>query len=155
MTLRRPAGGFTLIEFVVATLLSLIVVLAMGRIITTNLKSWEQGRDKAVLQQNVTEALEWMARQVRASRRIQVVSATELRCYDESLVLMHTYRWQGAGTKLQQDGVNLSPRTCLQFSVTPDVDTTSVRLALQFEDKSGTRVAGTTRATVRNRYFVY
>ena len=63
--------GYTLIELMIAVVLGLVVVLALGRLILTNQRSWEQGRDKTVLQQNVTESLEWMARSIRAAHTLK------------------------------------------------------------------------------------
>jgi type II secretory pathway component PulJ len=157
MTGARRGGGFTIIELMIACFLSLVVVLAMGRIIQQNVISWQQGRDKAVLQQNVTEALEWMSRWVRSSRSITVVSASELRCYDETGALTHTFRRTvvGGEGRLQQDGADLVDRVCPSFTVTPDTDTTRLTLALQLQDPAGNLVAATTRAAVRNRFFEY
>jgi Tfp pilus assembly protein PilV len=153
---RRGSGGFTLVELMIASFLSLVVVLAMGRIIQQNVRSWQQGRDKALLQQNVTEALEWMSRWVRASRTIQVVSSSEFRCYDETGTLTHTFKRVATnGGRLRQDGIDLVDRTCTSFTVTPDADTTRIRLALELEDNASNRVAATTRATIRNRFFEY
>ena len=152
--------GFTMIEMMIALLLSFIVVLAMGRIIQQNVRSWRQGQDKAILQQNVTETLEWMSRSVRASRRVEVAAAAmptaEFRCYDESGTLTHTFRRVTTnGGRLQQDGVEFVARKCTGFTVTPDADTTRLTIALELEDGAFNRVAATTRATIRNRFFEY
>ena len=124
----------------------------MGSLILQNQRSWQWGRDKTVLQQNTTEALEWMARSVRASRRLAVVSDTKFRTYNENGVLVHSYeRTLVAGEgRLQEDAMDLVDRRCTQFQVTTDEDTTSVTLVLELEDDAGNRVAVMTRATVRN-----
>ncbi len=150
-------GGFTMIELTVAILLSLFVVLALGKIILASQRSWEWGRDKAVLQQNDTEVLEWMSRSVRAARTLRVVSSSELRTYDEGNNLAHTFKLATVSgvPKLQQDGIDMTPRKCTQFVVTPDPDTTSVQLTVELEDKAGNRVAAMTRPAIRNRFFEY
>ena len=61
--------GFTMVELMIASFLAVIVVLALGNVILVSQKSWEWGRDKTVLQQNVAEVTEWMARSVRQSQR--------------------------------------------------------------------------------------
>jgi Tfp pilus assembly protein PilW len=71
---RGGSAGYTLIELAVGGFLALFVVLALGHVILQNQRSWEWGRDKAVLQQNATEGIEWMARAVRAARRLEVIS---------------------------------------------------------------------------------
>jgi len=156
MIRRRDRRGFTLVEMMIACFLSLVVVLAMGKIMQQNVKSWQQGRDKAVLQQNVTEALEWMTRWVRAARTITVVSSSEFRCYDETGTLTHTFRRIAAGGgRLQQDGADLVDRKCPSFTVAPDADTTRLTIVLELEDGAANRVAATTTAAIRNRYFEY
>jgi Tfp pilus assembly protein PilV len=159
-------SGFTMMELTVAVFLAFVVVLALGRIILASQQSWEWGRDKAVLQQNASEALEWMARSVRAARRLQVIAGNQLRTYDENGVLVHTYRVVTvAGVpKLQEDGHDLTARECTLFTVTPDPDTTSVTLQVELaaltRNKSGAqvelaRVKAMTRPAIRNRFFEY
>ena len=157
MRCRRVPRGFTLIELVIASFIAFVVVLAMGRIIQMNLRAWEWGRDKSVLQANATEALEWMSRQVRSAHHVTVVSASEFRTYDNGGTLLHTYRRQvvsGVG-RLQQDGVNLVDRKCVVFVASPDTATVSVALRLELEDQANNRVEAMTRATVRNRSFTF
>jgi prepilin-type N-terminal cleavage/methylation domain-containing protein len=150
---RGTDRGYTMIELIIASVIALIVVLAMGKLILVNQSSWEGGRDKAVLQANVTESLEWMARSIRAARTAQVVDVDEFRTYDESGNLAHTYRLvvAGGGNRLQEDGQDLINRNCTQFVVAANADTTSLTLTLELEDKAGDRVAGMSRTTLRNR----
>lgn len=153
--MRRPLGraGFTLVEAVIASSLGLIVVLAMGLIMLAGQRSWDWGRDRAVLQQNAADGLDWMARSVRRARSVRVISPAEFRTFDEAGLLVHTYR-RVVGTgppRLQQDGADLIPRRCNRFVVTPDGDTTSLTLEIEIEDELGNTVAATTRSAVRNR----
>ncbi len=161
--MRRDDGrkGFTLLEMMIGLSLALIVVFALGRIVTSNQKAWEWGRDKTVLQANVTEALEWMSRGVHGARTLEVISHSgvndEFRAYDETGALLHTYRRvmvSGVG-RLQQDGANLVDRPCTRFIVTPNADTTSLTFDLELKSKTDALVAATTRATVRNRFFTF
>ena len=149
--------GFTIIEMLVAIFLSLILIFAIGRILTSSQRAWSWGRDKAVLQANSTEALEWMARSVRAARRLQVISGAEFRTYDENGALVHTYKRSivGGVGRLQQDGSNLVSRACTAFSVVPDPDTTSLSLTLELQDDSGNKIREVTRAAIRNRSFEF
>lgn len=157
---QEPVGtrrGFTMIELMVAIFLSLIVIFAIGKILTSSQRAWAWGRDKVTLQANSAEALEWMARSVRAAQRLRVVSASEFRTYDETGALVHTYRrvLVGGVGRLQQDGTNLVSRTCNAFTVTPDPDTTSLTLTLELQDASGNKLREVTRAAVRNRTFEF
>jgi len=140
----------------IATFLAFIVVLALGKLILANQQSWEWGRDKVVLQQNTTEALEWMSRSVRAARSLSTSSATSFATHDSSGAVIHTYQLVGGDdARLQEDGVDLVDRRCLQFDVVPDSDTTSLSLTLELEDNAGSRVLGSTRARLRNRSFEF
>jgi hypothetical protein len=149
---RASASGATIVELMLAIFLALIVVYALGRIILANQRSWEWARDKIVLQQNVTEALEWMARNVRAARSVDVVSPNELHTFDEDGNITHSFlREAVAGSfRLRQDGSDLVDRVCTQFLVTPDDDSTSVTLVVELQDKAGNKVKGMTRAALRN-----
>lgn len=153
---RRASAGYTLVELVVAGGLSLIVVLALGQLVVANQRAWAEGRDKAVLQQNATEALERIARAVRAANRVVRVSGSEMRTYDASGVLLHTYRRVAAGAagRLQEDGADLVARNCTRFIVTASGDK-SVRLDLELEDAAANRVAVITRAAVRSRTLAF
>jgi hypothetical protein len=146
-----------MIELLVAVFLALTVVLALGRIILANQRSWEWGRDKTVLQQNVTESLEWMARSVRSARSLEIVSDSELRTYDAGGGLTHTFRRAIASGayRLQQDGSDLVDRVCTDFVVTPDEDSTSVTLVVELQDKAGNKVRAMTRATLRNTSYEF
>jgi len=154
---RCSCRGFTTIELVVAGAIAMVVVLAMGYLILQNQRSWKWGRDKAVLQQNTTEALEWMARSVRGARTLAVVSDTRFLTYDENGSVVHTFDrvLVGGEGRLRQDAVDLVETRCTQFQVTPDDDTTSVTLLLELEDDAGNRVAAKTRATLRNRIYEF
>lgn len=153
--MKPPQGpaGFTLIEAVIATSLGLIVVLAMGSLMLVGQKSWEWGRDRAVLQQNAADAMEWMARAIRSARSLEVVNPAEFRTYDAGGGLVHTFRRvvvEGI-PRLQQDGADLIPRRCSLFVITPDDDTTSISIEMVIEDELGNVVAASTRSAVRNR----
>ncbi len=157
MTFGHDARGGTLMEMCVGMFLALLVVLAAGNIILTNARAWEWGRDKMVLQQNATEALEWMARAVRAADSLAVISASEVRTYDAGGALLHTYAQviEGSEGRLHQDGSDLVDRVCSQFVVTPGADTTSVTLLVELADNAGDHVAAQTRAALRGRSFVF
>jgi hypothetical protein len=142
-----------MVELMIALILGLVVVLAIGSLVLQNQRSWRWNKDKTVLQQNVTESLEWMARQVRAARSVQVVSSEEFRTYDENDALVHRYEW--TGDRLQQDGSDLVDRKCTDFQVFPDEDTTSVTIVLELEDDAFNLVGGSTRAAIRNQTYEF
>ncbi len=154
---RRAHRGYTLVELTVALVIGLFVVLVLGRIVLSSQSSWRSGHDKAVLQQNTTEALEWMARSIRAARTIAVVDSTEFSTYDETGALVHTYRAAlvGGQYRLQEDGINLVDRVCTRFRCDADDDTTSLTITVEFEDSYGFRVGGKTRAAIRNQSFEF
>jgi prepilin-type N-terminal cleavage/methylation domain-containing protein len=146
-------GGFTLIETVIALSLALVVLLALGTVMLLNQRAYGWGRDKIVLQQNVSDSLERMSRLVRASHRLSVASTTEFSTYDEDEVLTHTVRRVTPTTtgRLQQDGSDLVDRACTLFDVRPNADTTALRIQVELQDGSGNRVLYQTRAALRSR----
>lgn len=149
----RARAGFTMIEMVVSLFVSLIVVFAIGKLMLVNGTSLRQGRDRILLQQNVSEVLDRVCHSTRAARTLQVVSATQFRTYDADGTLKHTYRkWATAsGDRLQEDGRDMSGQACTVFTCTPNADTTSVTLVMKFTNTDGETVDRRTRITVRNR----
>ncbi|HPF71537.1 MAG TPA: prepilin-type N-terminal cleavage/methylation domain-containing protein [Candidatus Krumholzibacteria bacterium] len=152
---RRPArGGFTIVEMVIALMIALIVVLAMGRLLVVNQNAWNDGRDKAQLQQNLSEVLDRMVRSVRGARTVAVVDAGEFRTYDAAGGLVHTYALVRVGDLpgvLQEDGVALTTRRCAAFTCAANGDNTSLTLAVTLLDDADNEVSRTTRVTIRNR----
>lgn len=149
----RASRGYTLVELTVAVFLAFLVVLALGRLMLASQRSWEWGRDKAVLQQNATEALEEMARSVRAARLVAVDDTTHFETYDELGHRVHSYARTlvGGHWRLQLDGHDLVDRDCVRFRVDPDGDTTSLTILVELTDRADNRVAAMTRSAVRNR----
>lgn len=156
-TRHRCRLGFTVVELMIAATIGLVVVLALGKIILVNQRSWVQGQDKMVMQQNATEALEWMARSIRAARSLTVGGADSFSTFDVTGMLVHTYQrvGEGAAARLQEDGRDLIGRPCTQFAVTTNADTTSLTLTVEFADAAGNRVGGMTRSTIRNGSFEF
>jgi type II secretory pathway component PulJ len=153
----RGDAGYTLIELFIALVLGLVVVLAIGKLLIANQRSWEWGRDKVVLQQNTTEVLEWMSRSIRSARTLAVVDSTELRTFDEGGALVKTYDTAATGgqIRLRENGVPLIDRQCTRFVVVPDADTTSVTVIVELEDRAGSRVEAMTRVAIRNDSFEF
>ena len=121
----------------------IVVVLALGALIQANRASFAWGQDKASLQQNVSEALDWMTRSIRAARTLQVNGTEEFRTFDEAGNLEHVYeRATDSGVpRLLVDGSPLIQRRCHSFLVTANSDTTSVTLKVVFESDAGDFVA--------------
>jgi hypothetical protein len=154
---RRGVSGYTMIEMTVGVFLSLIVVLALGKIIQASSRTFGWGQDKTVLQQNTTEALKWMARSVRSARSLSVASLSEFSTKDTTGAVVHNYKLQTVSgvPRLRQDGANLVDRRCTQFRVRPNADTTSLTIKLELQDNSGNLVGDSTRVTIRNRTFEF
>ncbi|MFO7653333.1 MAG: prepilin-type N-terminal cleavage/methylation domain-containing protein [Candidatus Krumholzibacteriia bacterium] len=151
----KKRAGYTIIELMIASFLALVVVLAMGQLILTNQSSWERGRDKVQLQANATEALEWMARQIRPAFRLEVPDDDQFLAYDMTGATIAHFRLETVGgeNRLRDvlNGADLVARNCTRFHVRPDDDTTSVTLTLELENRDEIRVGSVTRAAIRNR----
>ncbi len=152
----RAQAGYTVIELTVALSLAFIVVLALGRLMLVNQTSWRQGQARAVLQQNVTETLEHIARQVRRAHSVEI-SQSALRVLDEDGDVIHSYRRDGYGeaARLEEDGDALTPQICTQFDCDVDDSESTATVSLELANADGSRVAGLIRATVRNRNLVF
>ncbi len=105
---------------------------------------------------------EWMARWIRSSRTVDVISPTEFRTYNEDSTIVHAFRRSGGDDpRLQEDRgdgsgwSDLVARKCTSFAVAPNVDSTSLTLTLELEDKAENRVAASTRAALRNRRYKF
>lgn len=153
----RSQNGFTMMELVIALVIGLVVVLAIGSLVLQNQRSWAWNKDKTVLQQNVTECLEWMARSTRAARSLEVVSDQKFKTYDENGTLVHTYQRANVAAKykIREDDHDLVDRVCTRFQVSPDNDTTSITIEIELRDEAGNLVAGSTRAAARNRSYEF
>jgi hypothetical protein len=145
------------LETVIALFLSVAVLMALGGVMLLNQRAYGWGRDKIILQQNVTESLDQIGRLVRMSRRLVVTSATQFSTYDENGLLAHTVRRAlvGGVGRLQKDGVNLVDRTCVTFDVQPNADTTAITIAVEMQDVSGNRVRSHTTTALRSRDFEF
>lgn len=143
--------GITLMEMMVSILASLIVVMALGRVMTINSQAYDSNRDKSDSQSNASLILERMTRATRQASVIEVVSSDEFRVRDGAGNVVHTYSRSGSGSgaRLQEDGVDMSPEACTQFSITADSDTTSLLLSLTLAGDDGSTVSTTTRVAQR------
>ena len=148
----KSQAGFTPLETVIALSLSVAVLLALGGVMLLNQRAYGWGRDKIILQQNVTECLDRITRRVRMARRLEVVSASEFSTYDESGALAHTVRRAlvGGQGRLQEDGADLVDRTCVSFTAQPNADTTALTVAVELEDRAQNRVKFITTAVARS-----
>jgi len=148
--------GYTLLELMVAGMLSMFVLLALGKLILVNQQSWEWGRDKTVLQQNASLTLERISARVRAARSIAVADSTEFRCYDATGSVTDVFRRVvNSGGRLQHNGLDMVDRTCNAFIVTTDDDTTSVTIQIELADNSDERITAMTRTAIRNQSFTF
>ncbi len=156
VTCRKRQRGYTLIEFTVASMLAILVTLALGRLILANQRSWEWGRDKIVLQQNASLTMERMSSHIRGARSIAVVDSTEFRLYDAGGGLTDIYRRVATdGGRLQHNSLDMVDRRCTAFIVTTDNDTTSVTIQMELADNADSRVAVMSRTAVRNQSFEF
>ncbi len=145
-------AGFTLAELMVAIFISLIVVLGLGRLILANQKALSWNREKATLQQSVTETLEWMSRSVREAYSLEVLNDAEFKTYDSAGLLNHRYRLDSSTDPpvMKEDSRQLSAWHCSGFQVACNTDTTSLTLNLEYSDTMGNSVGAMTRITKRN-----
>ena len=145
--------GVTLIEIVVSLLASSIIILSIGRIVTTNQSMIKGGSDKAVLQQELSRTLVQITNDVRAAHSVVRTGNGEFRTFDKGGTQLHVYQRVGADddARIRRDGVLVTDRICTVLTAATNADSTHLHLDLTFADLSSNRVAGHTAASVRNR----
>ncbi len=150
---KKNQFGFTILELMVASMISLIVVIGLGQLILTSQKAWGWGADKVELQRNVAESIEWMARSIRSASSLVVAGSEDFTTYDADGNLLHRYNLglSGGEKRLLEDNSDLVEQQCMDFVVATNADTTSLTLTLELQDDAGNRVAAMTTATLRNR----
>lgn len=150
---RRHPAGMTFVEFMVAALLASVVALAAGVLYLTNQRSFRQGREKLLVQQNVTFCIEEMARDIRRAWRADHVNSAKIVLYDVGGVAYST--WELAvvdgENRLVRNGLSFAPEECteLEFTVL-EPDTSALGMTLELQDDAENRVKVESQAALRN-----
>ena len=150
---RRPdQAGLTLIEMMVAIVASSIVVMSLGRLVTTNQTMVFGGRSRAVLKQDVSRVLNVITQDVRESRWVMAQSAAEFRTYDTAGAVTHVYLLTAVdGDNLvTRDGMALAQNACDNLAVAASPDSTILTVSLGLSDDRQNATAGFTAVSVRN-----
>lgn len=141
---RRRQAGLTMIELLVALSLVIVVVLAAGFLYVTNQRSFRQGREKLLVQQNVSWCVEEVSRDLRRAWRADPVNAQKIVLYDVDGVAFATWELgsEGGQDRLLRNGTAQAPEQCtrLVFSVEAP-DTSAIGVDLELIDASDNRVA--------------
>lgn len=140
---RRRQAGLTMIELLVALSLVIVVVLAAGFVYMTNQRSFRQGREKLLVQQNLSWCVEEVSRDLRRAWRVDHVDAQKIVLYDVDGLAFATWELgsEGGQGRLLRNGTAQAPEQCtrLVFSVeTPD--TSAIGIDLELADASDNRV---------------
>jgi type II secretory pathway pseudopilin PulG len=123
----RRQSGLTMIELLVALSLAVIVVIAVGSVYLTNQRSFRQGREKLLTQQNLSWCMEEVARDLRRAWRADRVNAQKIVLYDTDGLVFATWELgsEGGQDRLLRNGTAQAPEQCtaLAFTVAaPDTD---------------------------------
>jgi hypothetical protein len=133
-----------MIELLVALSLVIVVVVAAGFLYVTNQRSFRQGREKLLVQQNVSWCVEEVARDLRRAWRVDHVDAQKIVLYDVVGVAFATWELgsEGGQDRLLRNGTAQAPEQCtrLTFSVEAP-DTSAIGVDLELADASDNRVA--------------
>ena len=152
---RRTRGrqGATLVELLVAVVLAGIVTLAAVILYLLNERSFDQGREKLMAQQNASWCLEAIARDVRVARRVDLVTAERMVLYDIDGAPISTWArgTVNGQSLLQRNGRSMAPEVCtaLRFTLV-NLESTAVDLMLELEDPAENRIRLETRSALRN-----
>jgi type II secretory pathway pseudopilin PulG len=152
MKMKNNQAGYSLIEIMVAVAISFMVVMALGRVITMNTQAWIYNQESSHVQRNASQALDWMSRDIRQARTLEMISATEFRTLGASGAVEHVYRLDTSGSvdRVKRDGDDMFPEACTQFLVTANPDTSGVTVTLTLLNAGGTSVTAMSQAVVRN-----
>lgn len=149
---RHPAG-LTFVEFIVAAFLASVVVAAAGLIYLTNQRSFRQGREKLLVQQNVSYCVEQMTRDIHEAWRADHVNDNKIVLYDVGGLVKSTWELGTVNgeNRVFRNGIAVAPETCtdLEFTVLAP-DTSVLGMTLELEDASLNRVKVESRAELRN-----
>ena len=151
----RSRRGYTLIELVVASSLSMVVVLALGSVIVTNQRAWEWGRDKIDIQQEVTRAIGRVTASVRAASSVSLPAANWLVTQNADGAQLHEYRLAGSGdsARLMEDGVPLVDFACTEFTVSGTAENSCITFTLEIRNETGDEVRNVATASIRNQEY--
>jgi hypothetical protein len=143
----------TLVELVLAVFLAVLVAIAAGFIYLTNQRSFRQGREKLLVQQNASWCLEEMARDLRQARRVDPVNEEMIVLYDVQGLVFSTWERgsDGGESRLLRNGAAAAPEECtvLRFTVlTPD--TSAVGVDLELRDAADNQVRVENKVALRN-----
>ncbi len=147
---RPDRRGLTVIEMLVASMLGIILIMALGQLILTNERTWSASRNKVELQQELNRALDRMSRAVREAHSIAVVDDDHFQTLDRDGVVRYEYQLDHDG-QLWENETALTECTCLQFQVSANGDQTGLDLRVRFGDDTGNGAEAQTWVTVRNR----
>ncbi len=151
---RRRTGqaGLTLVEMMVAILTSAIVVMSLGRLVTTNQTMVFGGRSQAVLQQDISRVLNVITQDVRESRWVAAQSAAEFRTYDTAGGVTHVYLLTAVEgeNRVFRDGAAMAQNACDSLIVAASPDSTILTVSLGLSDNRDNATAGFTAVSVRN-----
>ncbi len=149
---RPDQAGLTLIEMMVAIVASGVVVMSLGRLVTTNQTMVFGGRSRAVLQQDISRVINVITQDVRESRWVMAQSDAEFRTYDHAGGVTHVYLVTAVdgGNLVTRDGVALAQNGCDSLTVAASPDSTILTVSLGLSDNRQNATAGFTAVSVRN-----
>lgn len=150
----QDQSGVTLIEFMVAIVLSGLVALAAGFIYLTSERSFRQGRDKLLTQQNAAWCLEEMSRDLRVAGRTELLNASHAVLYDAAGNNFATWKLgsEGGLNRVMRNDEPVVPEECtlLEFGYW-NADSSTVFLNFELADEGINRVRMDSRVTLRNK----
>jgi len=149
----RNRRGVTMIEIMVALFIFAFLLVIMGGSFLIMKKAYGQGAETLSLQQNGTQVLEQIERDVRGSRWVTRVSATELRCFDEDSTETVHYTLQAINGKnyVMRNGTQMTKEACMGLTYTLNTGDGVVRVQMEVADTQDNRVSLDARANLRNR----
>jgi prepilin-type N-terminal cleavage/methylation domain-containing protein len=146
-------NGMTMIELMVACLISLIFILAAGTGYLVNQKSYAANKEKLELQQQASHVMEIMEKNIRESGRVFIKNPPNgIVAFDVDSIQVTSFNvtTSGSVSKLRQGGAVLVRQDLINLQFIPNFDTTVVQINLTLQDEKKNKVAIRGSATLRN-----
>ena len=128
-------------------------MMAAGVLYLVNSRSFREGREKAILQQNVAWCMEAISRDVRQAARAGIPSGSRLVLKDADGSTLAEWKLEtlNGEPRIKRGNQVMAPEDCslLGFSAA-NADTSTVSVTLELEDGAQNKVRLQSRITLRN-----
>jgi Tfp pilus assembly protein PilW len=156
MAKRLSERGTTVIELLVACVVSIIFIMVAATGYLVNQKAYAANKDKLELQQAASHVMEIMERRIREAYDVDIPAGmnanNRITIKDENGATVTLFRLNANGPEVRLFEVNteLARQDLINLQFIPNSDTTVVQIELNFQDMNLNKVAIRGSAALRN-----